>query len=69
MSPASSAAKPSSAPPEKMNSLATLFANATSLASVIAAGILASHDKASWPWFLLVAMLTTATVSYKSFER
>jgi hypothetical protein len=52
-----------------MNSLATLFANATSLASVIAAGILASHDKASWPWFLLVAMLTTATVSYKSFER
>lgn len=45
-------------------SLAVITANLVSLCSVSLAGFLAYHDKDGWGYFLFVAVLCAASVSY-----
>jgi F0F1-type ATP synthase assembly protein I len=43
----------------------TLVANISSAVCVIAAFILAYHDRGSWPWFLIVGCILHASVECK----
>lgn len=42
--------------------LATIAANAVSLACVVIAGYLALNGKTGWGWFLIVGLLCTGSV-------
>lgn len=44
--------------------LIALISNATSIACVVGAIILASKDAEGWGWFLFVALLTFTSFSY-----
>jgi len=43
----------------------TIAANISSAVCVIAAFVLAYHDRGSWPWFLIAGCILHASVEWK----
>ena len=49
--------------------LLQIAANLVAITFAVAAAYLAAHDKGGWGWFILCAVLTSATVQFKKANK